>query len=389
MKASPRWPVHPAPRDDEALSSWLNRVAQGYGMDLQDLLHYEFGILAADRLDIDPSTRLLEALSARSGLSSDRLRIMSVAGWVPWLLDSVEPADNGFESYVRQFSVLVAPGRRRPASKVGPWRAWMPEQATPRACPQCMRGRTADPFLKLTWRLPLMLTCPEHRCRLQPCYGGHGRFFGWVERRSRRRPTSALLKLDQCTTRALEDGHVQLAGRKIHAALWFRLLRTIIDELTLPLSAHTSSQVRTIRAIWERSGYPVRAGMSVWRPFEQFTWPIQAMVLEAAATAIHMIETGQVSAAGEQGPWFTAPPTIDVGDGKRPEPPYPPVTTWQAVMRTTEDLIAQAKIEPEAAEALFSFMLLGRRDDRNLHETEVLFRELEIPMVFMSHLSTQ
>jgi hypothetical protein len=40
-----------------------------------------------------------------------RLQRMTIAGWVPWLLDDLEPGGQvAFDTYVRQQSVLLAPG---------------------------------------------------------------------------------------------------------------------------------------------------------------------------------------------------------------------------------------------------------------------------------------
>lgn len=43
MKSAPRWPLHPAPKEGEALSSWLNRVAACYQMDVHELLAHDLG----------------------------------------------------------------------------------------------------------------------------------------------------------------------------------------------------------------------------------------------------------------------------------------------------------------------------------------------------------
>ena len=90
MKPAARWPLHPAPREGEALSSWLQRVAARYQMDLYDLLEHDLGHGRVDDLDTAPPPALLTALSLRSGIELERLRCMSFAGWVPWLLDSLD-----------------------------------------------------------------------------------------------------------------------------------------------------------------------------------------------------------------------------------------------------------------------------------------------------------
>lgn len=90
MKPAPRWPLHPAPKEGEALSSWLNRVALCYHMELPELLEHDLGHSQVDDLDTAPPLSLLAMLSQRSGIDPDRLRSMSFAGWVPWLLDSLD-----------------------------------------------------------------------------------------------------------------------------------------------------------------------------------------------------------------------------------------------------------------------------------------------------------
>jgi hypothetical protein len=90
VKLAPRWPLHPAPKEGEALSSWLSRVAACYQMDTLGLLERDLGYSQVDDLDAAPPLSLLTALSQRSGIELDRLRCMSFAGWVPWLLDSLD-----------------------------------------------------------------------------------------------------------------------------------------------------------------------------------------------------------------------------------------------------------------------------------------------------------
>jgi len=93
VKPALRWPLHPAPREGEALSSWLNRVALCYHMEVSELLEHDLGHGPVDDLDTAPPLALLALLamlSQRSGIELDRLRCMSFAGWVPWLLDSLD-----------------------------------------------------------------------------------------------------------------------------------------------------------------------------------------------------------------------------------------------------------------------------------------------------------
>ena len=108
MKPAPRWPLHPAPREGEALSSWLNRVALCYHMEVSELLEHDLGHGQVDDLDTAPPLALLAMLSQRSGIEPDRLRCMSFAGWVPWLLDSLDDQiPDALETYAFQLSVLL------------------------------------------------------------------------------------------------------------------------------------------------------------------------------------------------------------------------------------------------------------------------------------------
>lgn len=49
MNTPRRWPLHPRPGPDEALSSWLARVAGVYGLPVQDLLRHNLGLASAGR----------------------------------------------------------------------------------------------------------------------------------------------------------------------------------------------------------------------------------------------------------------------------------------------------------------------------------------------------
>jgi len=105
MKPPQRWPLHPTPVEGEALSSWLHRIARCYRMDVPDLLQHDLGHDGASDLDGAPPAALLEALARRSGLSLDQLRSMSLAGWMPWLVDRLDPDPSAFDTYVHQLSV--------------------------------------------------------------------------------------------------------------------------------------------------------------------------------------------------------------------------------------------------------------------------------------------
>ncbi|HIB5342251.1 TPA: TniQ family protein, partial [Klebsiella pneumoniae] len=115
------------------------------------------------------------------------------------------------------------------------WRAWLPSQPIHRACPLCLND-PANQAVLLAWKLPLMLSCPLHGCWLESYWGVPGRFLGWENADTAPRTASdAIAVMDRRTWQALTTGHVELPRRRIHAGLWFRLLRTLLDELNTPL----------------------------------------------------------------------------------------------------------------------------------------------------------
>src|SRR5207302_197897 len=99
--------------------------------------------VAAD-LDWDPPAAVLTALDERTGAGPGELRRMTIAGCVPWLLDTREDCGQAAcETYVRQPSVLLAPGEagRRPCCRDGPAYLPVPDHGPCHpAAPGCARG---------------------------------------------------------------------------------------------------------------------------------------------------------------------------------------------------------------------------------------------------------
>jgi hypothetical protein len=385
VKPVPRWPLHPAPKEGEALSSWLHRVAACYQMDGRDLLENDLGHGQVDDLDSAPPLSLLTALSQRSGIELDRLRGMTLAGWVPWLLDSLDdqlPA--ALETYAFQFSVLL-PKRNRKTRSITNWRAWLPGQSIHRACPFCLND-PANPAVLLAWKLPLMLSCPLHGCWLEPYWGVPGRFLGWENTDAAPRMASAAIAaMDRCTWQALTMGYVELPRRRIHAGLWFRLLRTLLDELNTPLS-QCGTCAGNIRSVWERCGHPLRAGQSLWRPYEILDPAVQLQMLEAAATAIDLIESEVLSPRGEQAALFLAEPQTGFTNSlPAVERKKEPIHDWQQAVQAINEAVAEARHNPETARSLFALASYGRRDPESLDRLRVTFAKEGIPSEFLSH----
>nr|WP_223240407.1 TniQ family protein [Citrobacter sp. C1] len=382
---APRWPLHPAPKEGEALSSWLNRVAICYQMDVPDLLEHDLGHGQVDDLDIAPPPSLLTALSQRSGIDLDRLRCMSLAGWMPWLLDSLDdrvPA--ALETYAFQFSVLL-PKRNRKTRSITKWRAWLPSQTIHRACPLCLND-PANQALLLAWKLPLMLSCPLHGCWLESYWGVPGRLLGWQNVDAVPRTVSdAIVAMDRRTWQALTLGYMELPRRRIHAGLWFRLLRTLLDELNTPLS-HCGVSAGSIRYVWERCGYPLRAGQSLWHPYEILNPTVQLQMLEATAIAIDLIESNILSPGGEQAELFLPEPQTEFTNGlSANKKENEPINYWQEAMDAIHEAVIEARHNRETARSLFALVSYGRHDPESLERLRVTFANEGIPPEFLSH----
>ena len=73
---------------------------------------------AAD-LDFDPPPEILQALAERTGIDLGEVRMTTIAGWVPWLADTLDPYD-GQEASTLRPAGLGAPGPGRGRRQLGP-----------------------------------------------------------------------------------------------------------------------------------------------------------------------------------------------------------------------------------------------------------------------------
>lgn len=367
----PRWPLHPAPAPGEALSSWLLRVAAVYGMSLEQLVRHNLGAASfelVDRndgaLDRDPPPGVLAALHERTGVPYEQLRAMTIAGWMPWLLDTLDPGvgAEAFDAYVRGDSVLLAPGEAPPRHP-GRWRAWLPAEPIRRACPQCIDGVDGQTAVfTLVSLIPLTISCPLHGYRLEATFGSLGTFIAWQDPDMVPTPADPRMAvMDRRTHEGLTTGTVTLPGRPVHVGVWLRLLRTLLDELNTPTSCVRASSRTSLQRIWRATGQRARAGQTLWRPYEVFPWPVQQVMLHATATALDLIETGQITAWGSLGTVLRDRPHQPVHDGDVPSQdtaqPQDP-TLWQQAMRHLEEVIETAGHDPDTAQQLLALLTI-------------------------------
>jgi hypothetical protein len=344
-----RWPVHPRPWPGEALASWLDRIAEIYGMSLDTLVRHNLGPagftdqLDRDWLDLDPPEQLLVAVHERSGVPLAELRSMTLAGWVPWLADALDPdVPDAFTTFIRHDSVLFA-SRAVPAPALPRWRAWLPVDPSPRSrrgCPRCaaLPGRG----LPLMAQIPVMLSCVEHACALVPT--NRLRLLAALGQDDEPAMVSdAVVAMDRRTHEAVTSGAVQLPGRSVHVGVWFRLLRTLLDEVNTPVSYLRQADKRALWQIWQHTGQPARAGQVRWVPYENLDWARQQAMLEAAATAMYLIEIGVLRPWGTLGAVLREEPYRPV----RSEPD--PATAWRLLLKDFNAAIEAAQHDRDAA----------------------------------------
>lgn len=358
---TPRWPLHPAPAPGEALSSWLARTAQVYGYSTMDLLRHNLGHTSFDLgqrpdgdLDLDPPAGILEALHERTGVPHQRLHEMTIAGWVPWLLDTIQavPDCSAFDAYVRTDSVLLAPGEVTWPRDVTGWRPWLPGSPIQRACPRCLTG-IGPAALPLVGQLPLTLSCPEHGCLLHQVIA-RGRNGSSIEWRGGHADIvdapEAVLALDRLTHQGMATGRVTLAGRPVHVGVWFRLLRILLEELNTPLVHLSTTTQKAVRRVWRALELPVRAGLGLRTLHENLDWPRQQRLLHAAAAAVHLAQTGHITARGTLGSALQVqlPPQVRDDDAR------PRVDVWKQAMDELHAVVEQAQRDPDAARRFYS-----------------------------------
>jgi hypothetical protein len=160
---------------------------------------------------------------------------------------------------------------------------------------------TAPPYpYLLAWAIPIMLSCPIHRRRLVSAADPTASYYEPP-------PSPAVTVMDTYTWQALTTGRVTLPGETIPARVWFRLLRTIIDEITdLPADFdNMPADLQLAGAGIRRAG----AEQDNWQPYEGLDSSAQERALQSAAAVIAALQDGTITGHGTAAHLFR--PTTD------------------------------------------------------------------------------
>ncbi|MCB8044106.1 hypothetical protein JM654_07320 [Microbacterium oxydans] len=160
--------------------------------------------------------------------------------------------------------------------------------------------------------------------------------------------------------------------------MWFRLLRIVIEELSIPLSKLRVRSRLAIELIWRTAGHPARAGIvGAARTYETLPWPQQEMYLEAAATAIHLVETGEIEARGTLGHLLTPEPDRPAHDG------LPPRDIWDEAREAAAGALTLAQHDPLAAEHMLAILTSLTRTEKTFRSIRGDLIDLDVPEDFL------
>lgn len=149
----PPLPIYVEPAAEEALVSWLLRLATRLGVSFHALAKQSFGIddrFGHTRWWTRPHPWSLACISARTGVSVAQLRSMTFAGFEPTYRDDEAPARFAGRRYDSRAA-------ERPSYRFA-------------ACGRCLE-EDSRPYLRTSWLLGWMAVCPLHgsilieRCR--------------------------------------------------------------------------------------------------------------------------------------------------------------------------------------------------------------------------------
>lgn len=385
MSWEPRFPLRPPPLPEEALSSWMARLAAALGVQNDDIVvaGLDMPVLTDDQLDVQPPRTLLTRLAARTTVSVEALRAMTVEGYVPLLIDQLTPAPDLMQTYTSQYWFFVRPEHRalRGSPELVPWQGSGPPRRW--TCPGCLRD-DARLYRRLHWCVAWMGSCPVHGILLDERPGLLG------AQDSAQTPTrvahSDLLFLDGLTLQAITDGTVVLPnGRRLHGGSWVRMVRAVLEELGLTMQeAHQARN--TLRVFWTTHGLGYRQGLGRPRPFELYSPERQRLLLTVAGTALRMLCAGQIAS---RSPWaMLLAPCVPQDDlGSRPvQPGGGEHNPWESPSRPTLGVLLQQWVEvcrrdPTSAAHMRQWLLAGsQRHADPAAAVDQLLTELGIPL---------
>jgi hypothetical protein len=152
-KAQLLLPYHPHPKDDELLTSWLLRIASGFGLKLHSFTGLVVPGFQVWNRDIDRSapTEMLSMLSEQTGLSYHGLFNMTLRAYEGYAFEKFNPTGS---------TPMICP--------LGIWHRKR-KSFGQAYCPQCLYESVAEPYFQRKWRLAFSVSCAKHQLQLYDC----------------------------------------------------------------------------------------------------------------------------------------------------------------------------------------------------------------------------
>jgi hypothetical protein len=133
----------------------------------------------------------------------------------------------------------------------------------------------------------------------------------------------------------------------------------------------------SLEQVWRATGCPVRAGLGVWRPYQQLDWPLQEAMLHATAVALWLAADRRITPQGTLGPALAEPPHERVYDGD--DPRRRPMT-WPDLANAMSAWVGQARTDPEPARCLLRLLTAFDSSPANaVRQRQFLISQLGIP----------
>ena len=264
-----RWPLHPAPLDDEPLSSWLMRLADAYEMEpmafCQDALAWPHPSLQG--LDECPPAALITTLAEHTGWSSSRVEAMTLRHYEGIVFETLDPVrPQVMSALLPRFHPDRRHGddrtyERRQWQHLTPWLLPRDAMAAMPFCSLCLaEGSVVYP--RTAWSLALTTVCRRHEVVLRDhCPACPEPVLRWWTRLAPERwahcwcgaalalaptmraPASVLWLVDRAHE-ALTIGEVTLDDLvPMPAPTYFAILRAFVESVRLEVGAPALGRV--------------------------------------------------------------------------------------------------------------------------------------------------
>lgn len=214
------WPRLIEPFEDEAASSWADRVSRSFKSPWDEILS-PWCCRALDDVALDVGTPgvIMPRMADVSGIRINVLRAMFLADQFPAIRRAIGRTDGHVEEQLG-------------------WESWRPIGKTQliKLCPQCIRESQTF-YYRLAWRFKVIRTCQSHKCWLLPAHqaGNQAQFRG-----DGTGHLAYALALDDLSLCAMRTGEVALSSLVVPARVWFS---TLLPALALQLESKYCSKM--------------------------------------------------------------------------------------------------------------------------------------------------